>query len=88
MARIHFASRLRHVAPPGVTEISASTLREALEAVFASHAPLRSYVVDEHGNLRKHVSIFMDGQRILPDGLDAAINPHTDIHVLQALSGG
>lgn len=88
MARLQFASRLRHVAPPGTTEIPASTLREALEVVFASHAALRSYVVDEQARLRKHVTIFVDGRRIDPGELDMAIGASADIHVLQALSGG
>lgn len=88
MARLTFASRLRHVAPPGTTDVSASTLREALNAVFARHETLRSYVVDEQARLRKHVTIFVDGRRIDASELDMAISADADIHVLQALSGG
>ncbi|HRK70272.1 MAG TPA: MoaD/ThiS family protein [Micropepsaceae bacterium] len=88
MARLHFASRLRHVAPPGTTHVSASTLREALDGVFAHHAALRSYVVDEQARLRKHVAIFVDGRRIDASELDIVIGADADIYVMQALSGG
>lgn len=88
MARLQFASRLRHVAPPGTTRVNASTLREALEVIFAQHPALRSYVVDEQARLRKHVTIFVDGRRISATELDMAIGADADIHVLQALSGG
>jgi hypothetical protein len=50
---------------------------------------VRGYVLDERGNLRKHVCIFADGTR-LPNAraLAQSIRPDSKLYVMQALSGG
>ena len=71
-------------------EVDATTLRDALEATFAYHPPLRGYVVDEQGSLRHHVAVFIDGQA-LRDKSDLSrteLGARSEIYVLQALSGG
>jgi uncharacterized protein YegL len=67
----------------------ATTLRAALEDAFAVDARLRSYVLDDQAHLRPNVVVFIDGRR--NDDrvrLDAALQPDSTVHVLQALSGG
>ena len=50
---------------------------------------MRGYVLDDHGAIRKHVCIFADGQRLNRDAtLGHPIEPQSQIHVMQALSGG
>jgi molybdopterin synthase sulfur carrier subunit len=56
-----------------------------LEAVFRAQPQVRGYVLDEQGELRKHVFIFVDGRRA---ALADAVNGESAIHVLQALTGG
>ncbi|GMV28275.1 MAG: hypothetical protein AMXMBFR59_04000 [Rhodanobacteraceae bacterium] len=71
-------------------DVDATTLRDALDAAFASCPPLRGYVVDEQGSLRQHVAVFIDGQ-VLRDKSDltrAVLGARSEIYVLQALSGG
>jgi sulfur-carrier protein len=89
MARVVFTSNLlRHVACPD-TEVRAATLRGALQAVFDTNPRVRDYVVDEQGELRKHVMVFIDGQRVRDrQGLSDAVHPSSEIFVLQALTGG
>jgi len=89
MATISFASAIqRHHTCPEM-KVAGNTLREALQAVFAEHSPLRGYVLDDQGRLRHHVAIFLDGQQIEdPENLSDAVEADTKIHVLQALSGG
>ena len=89
MARVHFASHItRHVALPDCN-VDAGTLRTALEKVFALHPAARGYVVDEQGHLRKHVTVFVDGVRVRDRvALDDPVKPGSEIHVLQALTGG
>ena len=89
MARVVFTRNLqRHVhCPP--TEAPGSTVGEVLADVFADNPPLKGYVVDEQGALRKHMVVFVDGEqltdrRTLSDPVKAA----SEIHVMQALSGG
>ena len=89
MARVSFTANLqRHVScPPG--EAPGATVREVLDAVFAGNPRARSYVLDDQGALRHHMLIFVDGVRLADRvGLSDPVTARTEIHVLQALSGG
>ncbi|HRI18934.1 MAG TPA: MoaD/ThiS family protein [Burkholderiaceae bacterium] len=67
----------------------APTLRAALEAAFAVSPRLRGYILDDQGDLRANVVVFVDGRRCLDrHRLDDALRPDSRVHVLQALSGG
>ncbi|BCS31492.2 hypothetical protein TBR22_A06930 [Luteitalea sp. TBR-22] len=78
----------RHVAC-GDVRVPASTVRDALDAVFTTTPALRSYLVDEQGALRKHVTVFVDGAPVRDRSrLSDALEPDSDIDVMQALSGG
>ena len=89
MARLAFTANLqRHVACPPV-EVAGATVREVLEAAFSDNPRARGYVLDEHGALRHHMVIFVDGvavsdRRTLSDAVDAS----SELYVMQALSGG
>jgi molybdopterin synthase sulfur carrier subunit len=71
-------------------DVDATTLHDALEAAFARYPPLRGYVVDEQGRIRHHVAVFIDGQalRDKSDLAATALGAHSEIYLLQALSGG
>jgi len=78
----------RHVSCPPTT-VSGHTVREVLDAVFAGNPLARGYVLDEQGELRKHMAIFLDGRMILDRaGLSDAVGPDSRLYVMQALSGG
>jgi molybdopterin synthase sulfur carrier subunit len=87
--RVVFTSNLqRHVECPEC-RVEAATVRDALEAVFASSPALRDYVLDEQGHLRRHVVIYVDGEVVNERSeLAQALAPDAEIYVLQALSGG
>jgi hypothetical protein len=60
MARVVFTANLqRHVPCPSV-DVPGGTLRAVLDVVFASNERARGYVLDEQGELRKHMIIFID----------------------------
>jgi len=82
------AHLLRHVVCPD-GEVQAGNVGTALQAVFERYPAARGYVLDEHGALRKHVVIYVDSQRLRDrTGLSDPVQPHSCIHVLQALTGG
>ena len=89
MPRVVFTSNLqRHVNCPE-TQVAAKTLREALAQVFAEQPQVRDYIVDEQGELRKHVVVFIDGARVRDRAqLSDPVQEASEIHVLQALTGG
>lgn len=65
--------------------VTGATVGEALLALEASHPPLRGWVLDEHGRLREHVNVFVNGAL----GQEATtVAPEDALHVLSAISGG
>jgi sulfur-carrier protein len=89
MPRVSFTKNLqRHVACPPC-EVPGMTVRESLEAAFARYPQARGYVLDEHGALRFHMAIFVDGVPITDRcGLSDTVPEAGEIFVMQALSGG
>jgi hypothetical protein len=89
MARIVFTRNIqRHVAcPPG--DARGATVRECLDSIFAHNPAARGYVLDEHGKLRKHIAIYVNGEAITDRaGLSDAVTEQSEIYIMQALSGG
>jgi molybdopterin converting factor small subunit len=89
MPRVLFTSNLqRYVALPE-SVVEGATVAQALAAVFADAPQARDYVLDEQGHVRKHIHIYVDGQRIADrQRLTDTVTPESEICVLQALSGG
>lgn len=89
MPRVSFTANLqRHVSCPPCT-VPGSTAREALEHAFALFPKARGYVLDEHGELRHHMVVFVNGQACLDRrGLGDAVAEGDEVVVMQALSGG
>jgi sulfur-carrier protein len=89
MAKVHFTRWLKGIAPGEPVEIEGGTVKDVLDRLFAEHVHARNYVLDEQGRLRKHVCIFLDGERLAHDGaLAAPVQPQAEVFVMQALSGG
>lgn len=89
MATLAFTALLRSVAPKGELAVEGKCVREALEGAFSQTPHLKSYVLDDQGQLRKHVCVFVDGDRMTgPGALSAPISETSEIFVMQALSGG
>ena len=89
MARIVFTQQLRRFTETPDLQIATACLRDALDAAFAVTPRLRGYVLDEQGHLRQHVVVFIDGQRSRDRATQSdALRPDSQVHVLQALSGG
>lgn len=89
MARVSFTQQLRRFTETPEFDTEAATLRAALAAAFVLNPVLRGYVLDDQGHLRANVVVFIDGKRssdrvLLGDALRA----DSQVHVLQALSGG
>jgi hypothetical protein len=78
----------RHVDCPDRL-VEGSTVRAALDHYFDAYPAVRSYVLDEHGVVRKHVVIFRDDEQIVDRSAQTdAVADDTIIYVFQALSGG
>ena len=89
MPLIRFTPTLqRHVACSDM-QVAGTSVRDALGEAFGALPALRSYLVDEQGALRKHVTVFVDGAPIRDRSrLSDVLEPGSEIDVMQALSGG
>ena len=71
------------------TAARSNTLPDVLKEIETAYPGLRSYILDEQGNLRKHVNIFIDGELIADrQRLSDSFKEDSEIYIMQALSGG
>lgn len=89
MPRVVFTPNLqRHLACPP-RAVAGRTVAAALQEVFADNPVLRGYVLDDQGQLRQHVAIFVDGHQINDRArLTDPVREASEVFVVQALSGG
>ena len=90
MAKIKFTSALKRFFPSlAETEIEGVTVKEVLHNIEEIHPGISNYIVDEHGHLRKHVNIFVQGELIKDrEALNDKVKSSDEVLVFQALSGG
>jgi molybdopterin converting factor small subunit len=89
MTTLVFAASLRRHVDAPAAHLGGATLRETLDAYFAAHPSVKSYVLDDQGAVRKHVAIFINGTLIRDRaGLTDPVRESDEIYVVQALSGG
>lgn len=89
MPEVIFAKAFRrHVECPGAS-VAGATVRDVLDAYFADHPAVRSYVLDEAGAVRRHIAVFVDDDLITDrHALTDPVGEGGIVHVFQALSGG
>jgi molybdopterin synthase sulfur carrier subunit len=89
MPTVSFTSALQRFLEAPSMHVEGSTVRGALDAVFAQRPALRSYVLDDQGGVRRHVVIYINGD-VLRDRthLSDAVGAQDEIYVFQALTGG
>jgi molybdopterin synthase sulfur carrier subunit len=66
-----------------------STVRDALRALAAEHPGVLDRVMDEQGQVRPHVNVFVDERSIrFAKGLDTPVETGSTIVIVPAVSGG
>ena len=89
MASVHFTPNLtRHTECPTAT-LAASSVAELLERYFERWPDVRGFVLDDQGEVRKHIKVLVDGRNLRDrQRLTDALAANSEVHVFQALSGG
>jgi molybdopterin converting factor small subunit len=89
MPRVAFTANLqRHLSCPDQT-VPGSSVRAVLEAVFALEPRLRSYILDDQERVRRHVAIYVNGEKIADRVRQSdPLGDDDEVFVFQALSGG
>ncbi|HKX28343.1 MAG TPA: MoaD/ThiS family protein [Blastocatellia bacterium] len=67
-------------------EAAGSTVSELLDDLNRQFPGIRFRMIDEQDAIRPHMRIFVNGEQA--PGLETALQPADEIHILQALSGG
>ena len=90
MPTVKFTPFLKRYFPDLATiDIEANTVAEAVRVINQRWDGLADYITDEHGRLRKHVNIFVEGEMIHDkQTLSDSLNSNSEIFIMQALSGG
>lgn len=90
MPVVHFTQNLRRFFPDlAKIEVPPSDVGTLLRRLDAAHPGLLGYLVEDDGSLRKHVNVFVDGELIHDRRtLSDAVPEGSEVHVIQALSGG
>lgn len=69
--------------------VSGGTVAEVLQAYFQRYPALHGYVLDDRGAVRKHMTIFADGQVVQDrQRLSDPVSADGEVFIMQALSGG
>ena len=64
------------------------SISDALESLWKRHPALRDRVLDEQGEIRQHVNVFVGSEDVKRlDGLKTRIDGD-EIHIFNAVSGG
>lgn len=89
MPQVRFTQNIqRHVACPP-REVNGESLREVLDAYFNGDNRVRGYELDDHGSLRQHMAVFINGKPIRDrTSLSDPVPARGTVDVMQALSGG
>jgi molybdopterin converting factor small subunit len=77
---------LRQQAGGGAThELDGATVAAVLRALEAAQPAVRGWIVDERGEIRRHINVYVNGER---GRHDTPVPPGGVVDVLPAISGG
>ena len=65
--------------------VAGGSVAELLQEIERAHPAMKGWVRDERGLLRRHINVFVNGERGV---LETRVNEHDRIDVLPAISGG
>ena len=90
MVNINFTYALKRFYPDLASfDAEAKQVAEVLDIVENRFPGMKSYLVDDQGELRKHVNIFVNGSLIKDrTKLSDALQDGAEVYIMQALSGG
>jgi molybdopterin converting factor small subunit len=66
-------------------EVDGATIIELLRGLERAHPALAGWILDERGAVRRHVNVFVNGEK---SGADTPVAAGDKIDILPAISGG
>jgi sulfur-carrier protein len=69
--------------------VDATTVGEALDALYARHGELRDRIAGEDGAPRRFVNVYLGGEDIrFLEGLETKVSDGDEVTILPAVAGG
>lgn len=90
MVRVNFTQALKRFYPElEPFDVDCDNVCELVQVMDERYPGIKNYIVDEQGQLRKHVNIFVQ-QKLINDRvkLQDQLAPNDEVYIMQALSGG
>jgi sulfur-carrier protein len=66
-------------------EVQGSSLITVLRTLETEHPRIVGWVLDEHGRIRRHVNVFVNGEMTRED---LPLGPGDRVHVVPSITGG
>ena len=90
MPKVRFTTALNRFFPSlRESSFEGESVNEVFNNIEAAHPGLKDYLLDEQGQLRQHINVFVRGELISDRlSLSDTVEEQDEILVFQALSGG
>ncbi|MEL7533534.1 MAG: MoaD/ThiS family protein [Bacteroidota bacterium] len=90
MAKIHIPTPLRKFASnQAVIESAGTTVKDSLATLTDQHPALKKHLLDDSGNLRRFVRVYLGDEDIQSlDGEATSIDDKSVISIIPAIAGG
>ena len=86
MAVVHLRSPLKqHAGNRAEHAVEGATVIELIEGLEAANPALAGWILDERGEIRRHINVFVNGER---GDAQTAVGADDRVDVLPAISGG
>jgi len=86
MATVRLRGQLEKLAGgESEVDVDRGTVTELLQQLAQDHSGLEGWILDERGELRRHINVFVNGEPAEPD---TVIDGNDRIEILPAISGG
>jgi molybdopterin synthase sulfur carrier subunit len=91
--KINFFATLRQIVGQKTIEITLpeeTTVRQMVDIVVTRFPSMRPELLDEEGNLWRHVHVFVNGRDApyLENGMDTEVKPGDVVNIFPAVGGG
>ena len=89
MAKVTLTANLKKYFPHRHLEVDGETVLAVLRKMDEIRPHFSSYILEDDAAIRRHVNIFIDGSMLRDKShVNVPVGEHTQIHIMQALSGG
>ena len=81
----------RYRGPTGgvsLVEVEAPTVRDCIAAVEARYPGFAELILDRDGNVRRYVRLFLNGEALARDAVDAPTGAGDHLQILASAAGG